>query len=293
MAKLVLTHKAASRYDDEPGHRYHFPQTYLGFMQRGVGDFCLYYEPLRGGGRAAYTAMARISEVTPDPVSPDHHYAWIEEGSYEEFPVAVPFRDGEASLLKADGEINKGQFGRSVRFASDAEFEAVLRLGFAPVLQPQAESPSPSPSPNWGVAEPMMEFERPILELVTRRPLRDRAFAHLVRNAYDARCALTGMRMINGGGASEAEAAHIRPVADRGPDTVLNGLALSRTVHWLFDRGYLALGDDYRILRAAGCPNDVNHILHPSGQAVVPANDADKPHPAFLRWHRENKFKGL
>jgi putative restriction endonuclease len=289
LAKLVLTHKAASRYDDEPGHRYHFPKTYLGFMKRGAGDFCLYYEPLRGGGRAAYTAMARVSDVTRDPAMPGHYYAWIEEGSYEQFPVAVPFREGEASLLKSDGDINKGQFGRSVRLASDAEFETILKLGFAPVLAPLSNSVA---TPTWGVAEPAIEFERPIIELVTRRPLRDRAFAHLVRSAYDARCALTGMRMVNGGGASEAEAAHIRPVADRGPDTVLNGLALSRTVHWLFDRGYLSLGDDYSILRASGCPEDVGHILHPSGQAIVPANDADKPHPAFLRWHRENKFKG-
>lgn len=286
MVKLVLTHKAESRYDDEPGTRYHFPQTYLGFMRRGVGDWCLYYEPRRGG-RASYVGMAFVNDVTADPTSPDHYYAWMREGTYQEFVTPVPFRDGESSLLKDDGTINRGQFGRSVRLATDDEFERVLAFGFAPVLDEQTLTAAAP-----GVAEPETEFIRPLVETVTCRPFRDRAFAQQVRAAYDARCALTGIQLINGGGASEAEAAHIKPVAANGPDTVRNGLSLSRTVHWLFDRGFVSLGDDYRILRAGKFPESFERILNPSGDAIVPANDVQQPHPAFLRWHRENVFKG-
>jgi putative restriction endonuclease len=287
MAKLVLTHKATSRYDDEPGVRYHFPRTYLGFVQRGVGDWCLFYEPRRGG-RAAYTGLAFVSDLTPDPVDSDRFYAWFRQPL--DFNAAVPFRDGEAGLLKEDGSINKGAFGRSVRIATEVEFERVVGLGFAPVLGVQ---PSASAHAAEGVAEPVTEFMRPLVEVVTQRPFRDRAFAQQVRSAYDARCALTGVQLINGGGAAEAEAAHIKPVAANGPDSVRNGLSLSRTVHWLFDRGFVSLDDDYRILRTrSGFPDSFGRMLNPTGEALVPANEAEQPHPAFLRWHREHVYKG-
>lgn len=287
MAKLVLTHKAASRYDDEPGVRYHFPRTYLNYVQRGVGDWCLFYEPRRGG-RAAYTGLAFVSDLSADPADPEHFYAWFREPM--DFNTAVPFREGEAGLVKADGSVNKGAFGRSVRIASEPEFERVVALGFAPVLQAPAAAAA---EPLVGVAEPDTEFIRPIVEIVTQRPFRDRAFAQQVRTAYDARCALTGVQLINGGGAAEAEAAHIKPVAANGPDSVRNGLSLSRTVHWLFDRGFVALDDDYRILRTgSGFPDSFERMLNPTGEALVPANEAEQPHPAFLRWHRENVYKG-
>lgn len=288
MAKLVLTQRAGSRYDDAPGERYHFNgRDYLPTAKRGVGDWCLFYEPQREG-RASYVAMARIDDLIEDSVRPGYWYLVLSEPI--DFPSAVHYRLGEARLVKENGTQNRGLFGRSIREAPEVDFQRIIQFGFAPVLGMNQGSPLGA---RQSVAEPEIEFERPIVEIVTRRPLRDRAFAHLVRNAYDARCALTGMRMINGGGSAEAEAAHIRPVADKGPDMVLNGLALSRTGHWLFDRGYLALDDDYRILKAAGCPQDVGLFLRPDGMAVLPANDVDRPHPAFLRWHRENRFKGI
>jgi putative restriction endonuclease len=42
---------------------------------------------------------------------------------------------------------------------------------------------------------------------------------------------MTGLRIFNGSGRAEVQAAHIRPVADNGPDSVRNGLALSSTIH--------------------------------------------------------------
>ena len=70
-------------------------------------------------------------------------------------------------------------------------------------------------------------------------------------------CAMTGIKIINGRGLPEVQAAHIQPVSNRGPDSVRNGLALSGTVHWMFDRGLITLGSppEYPILlskRASG-----------------------------------------
>ncbi len=44
--------------------------------------------------------------------------------------------------------------------------------------------------------------------------------------AYDERCAITGLKLINGRGRAEVAAAHIRPVEASGPDIVSNGCAL-------------------------------------------------------------------
>lgn len=41
---------------------------------------------------------------------------------------------------------------------------------------------------------------------------------------YEARCAITGLKLINGVGRAEVEAAHIHPVEKGGLDVVSNGL---------------------------------------------------------------------
>jgi len=41
--------------------------------------------------------------------------------------------------------------------------------------------------------------------------------------------AITGLKLINGGGRAEVDAAHTRPVEANGPDVLSNGIALSGT----------------------------------------------------------------
>src|SRR2546429_10026798 len=82
------------------------------------------------------------------------------------------------------------------------------------------------------------------------RPFRERSFMHNVRAAYSNSCAIIGLRLINGGGRPEVQAAHIQPVASKGPDSVRNGLALSGTVHWMFDRGFISIDDFFFIIIA-------------------------------------------
>ena len=130
---------------------------------------------------------------------------------------------------------------------------------------------------------------------LTTRVVRDRVFRTVVLRAYGERCAVTGLKLINGGGRAEAAAAHIRPVEANGPDIVNNGLALSGTVHWMFDRGLLSIADDASIVLSNHI-NDVDgvrKILLPSGRARFPDDPRDHPDRAFLRWHRETCFKGV
>jgi putative restriction endonuclease len=257
VSKAVFTTKADPTYDDLPEFRYHFPRTYLRQVQAAVGDWIIYYEPRRTsgdlssrGGRQAYFAAARVESIRPDAAIPDHFYAFVSD--FLEFDQPVPFRDGEsyyeAGLRRADGGTSRGAFGRAVRLMTDAEFDLILRAGFETLIRPATVA---SQEFRDFADEPAM-FKRPIVERVTSRPFRDAAFSGAVKSAYANTCAITGLKILNGGGRSEVQAAHIRPVAASGPDSVRNGLALCGTVHWMFDRGLLSLADDYTVLVAWG-----------------------------------------
>lgn len=102
--------------------------------------------------------------------------------------------------------------------------------------------------------------ERERLPVLSSRIVRDRIFRRVVLRAYDERCAVTGLKLINGGGRAEVEAAHIRPVAANGPDIINNGVPLSGTVHWMFDRGLITFEDDLEI-RLSRHVNDIDGAM--------------------------------
>jgi putative restriction endonuclease len=294
MAKGVFITKVSPSYDDLPELRYHFPRTYLHKAQEIVGDWILYYEPRREGpnesgraGRSSYFATAKVERIEPDSNRPDHHYAVV--SNYLEFDRVVPFKTGdhywESSLRRPDGQTNKGQFRRSVRTLPQREYDLIVLQGFEGLdlrLDAVAEEESES-------------ITREIVTTLVERPFRDKKFAEHVTKAYDARCAFTGIRIVNGGGRAEVEAAHIRPVAGghNGTDSIRNGLALSRTMHWMFDRGLLSIGTDLSILVAkADIPREVVSLINATRRLRLPSDVLAQPHPQFLRYHREKIFKG-
>ena len=298
MTKAVFITRVTPSYDDRPEEYYHFPSSYLNRVRAAVGDQIIYYEPRRvdsspssKGGRQAYFASAQVDEIRSDPNLPNHYYAQISK--YLPFTRAVPFKEGshyyESRLRNESGSTNLGLAQQAVRNISDADFDLILRSGFAPVL---GEELSTDPVASNELSEAEVEFRRPIVEMTISRPFRDRAFKYAVRAAYDNRCALTGLRLINGGGRPEVEAAHIKPVADDGPDTVRNGLALSGTVHWMFDRGLISIGDDYKILVAKNrVPDNAIRLLNQNGMVNLPKDETLYPNAHYLRFHRDVVFK--
>lgn len=287
MAHGVFIHKEGSIYDDSPAVRYHFPKGYLDRARACLGDWIVYYEPTKVMHSRGYWAVAKVADITPDPARPDHYYAWIEPGSLLEFSSFVP-RAVDGSLVERD--VPNSQW--SIRPLSNADFNRIVALGLPDddELLPRVDDLSHF------VKEPRTAFDfglRPQIEQLISRPVRDRAFRNAVLRAYDERCALTGLKLINGGGRAEVQAAHIQPVAANGPDMVANGLSLSGTVHWIFDRGLVSLADDLSILisRHVNDHDGLTAILNRSGRAHLPKNNRERPHPAFLKWHRENCFK--
>lgn len=302
MTKAVLTTKTEPSYDDLPEERYHFPRTYLRQIEAALNDWIVYYEPRRGtaasdsrGGRQSYFATAQVQRIGMDPKRGGHFYAYV--SNYLEFDRVVPFKDGEfyheCGLQRDDGKTNKGAFGRAVRSISEVEYDTILKAGFVRTLIeadfPEVERALATP----GFEEAAHPFERPMVESVVTRPFREAAFAASVKSAYAETCAITGLRIVNGGGRAEVQAAHIRPVAAGGSDSVRNGVALSGTIHWMFDRGLISIDDDLSILVAAShLPNSVRRLIREDGKLDRPARPETSPHPGNLRYHRENIFKG-
>ena len=299
MTKAVFTARVNSKYNDLPEIRYQFPRSYLRSVERVVGDWATYYEPRRttrdlnsSGGRQAYFATARVTSVERDPEREEYFYALVSD--YLEFDQAVPFREGnhyyESGLRREDGKTSKGAFGRSVRPIPDKEYDLILRSGFSD-LTTGTERPTEKTSA--GSADELAVYERPIIQRVVNRPFRDAAFSRQVKQAYDDTCAITGVKLINGGGRSEVQAAHIRPVQHQGPDSVRNGIALSGTVHWMFDRGLVSVDDDHTILVAEDCiPDPVLTMFNPDRRLRLPSPSWLAPHRQFMRFHRETVFKG-
>jgi putative restriction endonuclease len=302
VTKAVFTSKIEPSYDDLPEERYHFPRTYLRQVEAAVGDWIVYYEPRRAssdlssrGGRQSYFATARVERIGRDLEREDHFYAYISD--YLEFDRAVPFKDGafyyEGALRRNDGATSKGAFGRAVRSISDSEYNLIDKAGFVQTIIETDFRRLQKLTPNLHIEEEAKEFERPVVEMVVARPFREAAFAVSVKAAYVNTCAMTGLQIINGGGRAEVQAAHIRPVAAGGSDSVRNGLALSGTIHWMFDRGLVAVDDDLSILVAAArLPDAVTRLLREDRKISVPAKPETRPHPVHLRYHRENIFKG-
>ncbi len=294
MTKLILLHKADSIYEDKPDEYYDFPRSYLKAVQEGVGDWVIYYEPVKAGPRG-YFATARISRVIPKPRAEGRYLALIEPGSYLPFDREVPrLRDGrplEAALAEADGLPKAGGAQQlAVRRLRDAEFERIVGLGLPLDLEAIEASRYDTSRPD--IDQSAAPFERPVIERLTSRPYRDVAFRRKVREAYDFRCAMSGLRLRNGGGRPEVQAAHIIPVERQGSDSVRNGLALSGTLHWMFDRGLLSVAEDLTILVSRNkVPSEVvDRLIAPGGKLRPPGDRRDWPHPENLRWHRETVF---
>jgi len=295
MGKLVLMHKADSIYEDEPDIFYDFPRSYLKAVQEAVGDWIVYYEPVKAGPRG-YFAVAKIARVIDKPGVPGRYLALIEPGSFLPFDREVPrIIDGapiEAALREPNGSPKRGGAVQlAVRRLPDAQFARIVNLGLPQDLEVMEARRYDQGFPD--LAERPEVFERPVLERLTRRPYRDVAFRRKVREAYRYRCAMSGLMLRNGGGRPEVQAAHIKPVAHGGSDSVRNGFALSGTLHWMFDRGLISVGSDNETILVSRnkVPGDVvDRLIRPGGRLYKPEDPNHWPNPNYLTWHRENVF---
>jgi putative restriction endonuclease len=75
---------------------------------------------------------------------------------------------------------------------------------------------------------------------------------------------------------------------------VQNGIALSGTVHWLFDRHLISLTDDYRLLVSQNqVPAELRSLFANQMHRIhLPADQRQWPHPAYVAKHRDRFAAG-
>ena len=117
------------------------------------------------------------------------------------------------------------------------------------------------------------------------------SFRVVVADAYNRRCAFTNSPVLH-----VLEAAHVRPVADEGPNDVQNGILFRQDVHTLFDRGYLTVTPEFRIGVSRRIKEEFENgkeYYAAHGKLIsLPQEAGLRPAVKFLSWHNENKFVG-
>jgi putative restriction endonuclease len=93
--------------------------------------------------------------------------------------------------------------------------------------------------------------------VLVKQRLGQGTFRLLVTDTYQKRCAVTGEKVL-----PVLQAAHIRPVSEGGGHRVDNGLLLRSDVHTLFDRGYVSVAPDFRVLVSARLKKDFDNGEH-------------------------------
>ena len=280
----VLIQNPTSIYDDAPGRHYNFPRQYLGMMREVVGDWVVVYEGRRGA--FGYTHVQRVTGIRPDPVVAGRFYADLDGASMLDFERLVPRARPDGRMYESALPASGGNNTAAVRRLSAADFGAIVSEGLRALPDIDAH---PREGPLHGVADAATPFVHDRRSVRTSRPARDAAFARMVRRAYGGRCAISGLRLRNGGGRAEVQAAHVVPVSEGGPDVVRNGIALSGTLHWMFDRHLVKIAPDLTILVSE---NKVDaetrlRLINPGRRLMLPEDPRHHPHPAYLAWHRE------
>ena len=119
-------------------------------------------------------------------------------------------------------------------------------------------------------------------------------FHDLVMNAYNYKCAITGKVIRYKKGKIDLfnlEAAHIKPHAHQGTYLPCNGIALSRDMHFAFDKGFFTISDNLKVVVSEKLKDDWFYKEYNGKSLFVPEEPFFRPNPIFLKHHREHVFE--
>ncbi|NHE55327.1 HNH endonuclease [Cyclobacterium plantarum] len=124
--------------------------------------------------------------------------------------------------------------------------------------------------------------------------IRGNLFKREVPKIYDHACAISGMRIDATLNLSMIDACHIVPFSKSFDDTIKNGIALCPNLHRAFDRGLIAIDNDYRVLvseRFSEYQSNYGIREFENRPINLPLRKAYWPLKNNLIWHRENIFQ--
>lgn len=115
-------------------------------------------------------------------------------------------------------------------------------------------------------------------------------FRQFVLFAYEYKCAIT-RKVICYNDLCNLEAAHIKPQAHNGQFLPCNGIAMSRDLHFAFDKGFFTIDHNYNVLVAEELINTDFYKEYNGLKIFVPQVDFYKPNLSFLEYHRKYIFQ--
>ena len=251
MRAVILESFVGSNYADSPDG-YEFPPQYLKWFEplsRSEPIVAVIYEPRgdRGEGRMAYVGWAVLDSPAVDTGKRNSRrqplYRVAYRDRYREFDRVVPREaTGEPietwlRALERGRPRNVATFGRAVRPLTEDDLQLIMTFGFPTGVERfNADIPI---GHEYAEAITTAERARRLVNALER----EAHFRDDVLGAYDHRCAVSGLAV--GASPSRAygllDAAHIRPVGRQGADSTANGLALTPTLHRMFDKGLFTL----------------------------------------------------
>lgn len=258
------------------------------------------YEP-RGNppvGRMTYVGWAILSGTPlPDSTGSGNYYRVNCREPMRAFERSVPRELGGEPVERWLRRLSRGRLrnsatrGRAVRSLSEAEVEDIFRFGATDIEWDDRQVPLDLPS----------EVEGRVRRVVTRLE-RSAGFREQVLTAYGNRCAVSGLA--GDGIKGLIEAAHIKGAGrpDFGPDHVTNGVALTPTLHRLFDRHLFSfeyLYDKLVVVPSKLLTMDMvqdavtgSALRLQEGQKVrLPSNTSAHPGRRFVDFHRRRLLK--
>ncbi len=293
---LIIEMREGSGWSDSP-QQYEFPRRYLGQFDAALqagGATALVYEPKRNGGRRSFVAWTRLVDP-PQRVAGTQSFTIKLIGGLRSFSCPVPFSVNGVPAewrLRALPPSHYGRElqGRSVREIPERNAIEILVRGGSDALRTRIYHATQATE---------VDRSRRIVEVLDR----DGRFRDAVLRCAGYRCLVTGFG-IGENPASRlhgiVEAAHIRPVAAEGPDDLSNGLALTPTVHKLFDAGLFTLNSTSRgiVVRTSPSLSDLRLVGERSklfledGMMLTGSTDLfEPPGEAFLQYHQDVVFK--
>lgn len=110
-------------------------------------------------------------------------------------------------------------------------------------------------------------------------------FRDFVMVGYNNLCAITGT-VIKYDNFTNLEAAHIMPKSHGGLYLPSNGIALCRDLHWAFDKGFLTLDDNYKVLIHPKTTSDYLRTFE-GKQIYIPSNPFFVPNLDNIHYHND------
>jgi putative restriction endonuclease len=294
---LILEMREGSGYGDSD-RTYEFPARYLRQFDEALADgeaIALIYEPRREGGRRAYVAWTRVRQRPARPEATGDYVAQF-DGGLRSFDQPVPFAlngipvEHRLRTLTPNG-YGRAVQGRAVRPIPEANALEILALGSASYGRTRV----------YDLADESIATRERVRKTIEQIE-RDARFRDRILINYGFRCGLSGLG-IGPNPASKLhgvlDAAHIRPVSQNGPDAAGNGIAMTPTLHRLFDAGLFTLVPRRGAVIVERSPqlhdqllvSDRSRIQLEDGMELLLPNDVTAvPSRDFLAFHREQVF---